>query len=439
MRRAIIACVEIPHFDAICTVLGKDAFVYINKIAKVVHDTAMTWGGAPFANRGGVFYLAWMLDDAWERIATDDKVLAAITNVSSEPAKPARHSKPSAPGHATTSTSGLSSELADPVAMLLFESQAHRRPHSIGPSSSDGGRSRLSLALHRVAGLAIPKHSASANDTQLVQVVVEDAELSRARHALAEQIVLDCTSLLAEKALYGCMKIIARLRRSEDILGSREASILRTSKELYGFRPSVKIGLHIGDFVESAVGSSHKMEPCLFSPEMQIAKMLLAATHLYGESILLSGDFHGLLGTSVTTYGRLIDVVGVPRPIQTLNWGLPLIESARPVSMFAVECWDWAATLLPSLVTTLFPKQETRISRGNGTRHSSGHVSRAQSASPAVQNSPLLSFDVLIRENLLDADRFVRTSHALVICLDFMRGASFVFLNFVFFCRCRIR
>ena len=36
---------------------------FVNKISKVVHDVAMTWGGAPNKNLGDAYLLTWRLND----------------------------------------------------------------------------------------------------------------------------------------------------------------------------------------------------------------------------------------------------------------------------------------------------------------------------------------------------------------------------------------
>jgi len=76
--RAVFAHVAIPHFADICRVLGDDCVPFTNRVAKVVHDMCLTWGGQPIANGNGTFLCAWVLDDAWDAIALAHPELADV-------------------------------------------------------------------------------------------------------------------------------------------------------------------------------------------------------------------------------------------------------------------------------------------------------------------------------------------------------------------------
>jgi hypothetical protein len=43
--------------------LKEDVFVYVNKIAKIVHSAVDEFGGSPNKNIGDAFLLAWRLND----------------------------------------------------------------------------------------------------------------------------------------------------------------------------------------------------------------------------------------------------------------------------------------------------------------------------------------------------------------------------------------
>lgn len=71
--RVIIAKVGIPHFSAVCELLGERALTYNNLVAKIVHDTVLAWDGAVLTNAGGQFTCAWVIDDAWEELMHDTR------------------------------------------------------------------------------------------------------------------------------------------------------------------------------------------------------------------------------------------------------------------------------------------------------------------------------------------------------------------------------
>lgn len=60
-------------------------------------------------------------------------------------------------------------------------------------------------------------------------------------------------------------------------------------------------GLHVGWAIEGAIGSEHKIDVSYLSPNVNLASRLEAATKQFGVSILLSGDFAGLLSPRVSS------------------------------------------------------------------------------------------------------------------------------------------
>ena len=61
--RAVFASVRIPHADVIVDVLQEDAVPYFNRISKVVHDTALAWGGSIVSNSHDGYTLAWVVEE----------------------------------------------------------------------------------------------------------------------------------------------------------------------------------------------------------------------------------------------------------------------------------------------------------------------------------------------------------------------------------------
>jgi len=60
---AIFGFIYILKFSMITEVLEEDVLTFVNKISKVVHDVAMSWGGHPNKNLGDAYLLSWRLKE----------------------------------------------------------------------------------------------------------------------------------------------------------------------------------------------------------------------------------------------------------------------------------------------------------------------------------------------------------------------------------------
>lgn len=104
--RAVFVRLHIPHFDAICGVLGERATRYSNAIAKVVHDTVLAWGGSPIANTAHGFLCVWSIDDAWSTLAAAEPLVAQFLERGGDApgflAKPHAHGHGAGHGHCDT-------------------------------------------------------------------------------------------------------------------------------------------------------------------------------------------------------------------------------------------------------------------------------------------------------------------------------------------------
>lgn len=77
--RAIFVRVGLPHCDEMADVLGENYIPHFNRIAKLVHDTCLAWGGAPVSNDcGSGFTLVWVVDDAWDALMDDQDTAAYV-------------------------------------------------------------------------------------------------------------------------------------------------------------------------------------------------------------------------------------------------------------------------------------------------------------------------------------------------------------------------
>jgi hypothetical protein len=79
--RVILVRVVVPNADAIADVLGGGFVPYFNRVAKLVHDTCLAWGGSPVSNEVGTgFTLAWVIDDAWDTLLDDETAAAYVAH-----------------------------------------------------------------------------------------------------------------------------------------------------------------------------------------------------------------------------------------------------------------------------------------------------------------------------------------------------------------------
>ncbi|KAF4745789.1 hypothetical protein FOZ63_009017, partial [Perkinsus olseni] len=111
---------------------------------------------------------------------------------------------------------------------------------------------------------------------------------------------------LAEKALLGCIKIIAEIRRAGDLKAYAKHPKLIPKFSLT-YQVDVGIALHSGWSVEGAIGSEMKIDATYIGFNVSVARSLVRALPLYGCSLLLTGDLMEHLGGKVRDRCRLID------------------------------------------------------------------------------------------------------------------------------------
>ena len=76
--RAVFVDVGIPRFDSMVEVLGPRALPYFNRVAKIVHDCTLQWGGSVVHNSSsGTFTLVWLVDEAAIEAASAAALLAS--------------------------------------------------------------------------------------------------------------------------------------------------------------------------------------------------------------------------------------------------------------------------------------------------------------------------------------------------------------------------
>ena len=71
----------------------------------------------------------------------------------------------------------------------------------------------------------------------------------------------------------------------------------------------LNFGLHFGWAIEGALGSKLKVDATYLSPNVNLASRLEAATHQFGTSFLMSGEFVQNLSAPVKSLCRNVDVI----------------------------------------------------------------------------------------------------------------------------------
>lgn len=79
--RAVFVRIGIPNASAMAAVLGPAYLPHFNRIAKIVHDTCLSWGGSPISNDMGTgFTCMWIIDDAWDKLMDDETMIAYVAH-----------------------------------------------------------------------------------------------------------------------------------------------------------------------------------------------------------------------------------------------------------------------------------------------------------------------------------------------------------------------
>ncbi|EER10076.1 conserved hypothetical protein [Perkinsus marinus ATCC 50983] len=115
---------------------------------------------------------------------------------------------------------------------------------------------------------------------------------------------------LTERALLGCIKIIAEIRRAGDLKAYAKHPKLIPKFGL-AYQVDVGIALHSGWSVEGAIGSEMKIDATYIGFNVSVARSLLKALPLYGCSLLLTESVVENLGNKTRDRCRLIDEVMV--------------------------------------------------------------------------------------------------------------------------------
>ncbi|KAF4660247.1 hypothetical protein FOL47_007246 [Perkinsus chesapeaki] len=113
---------------------------------------------------------------------------------------------------------------------------------------------------------------------------------------------------LAEKALLGCIKIVAEIRRAGDLRAYAKHPKLIPKFGL-AYQVDAGVALHCGWSIEGAIGSEQKIDATYIGFHVSAAYSLVRSTPLYGVNILITGAVMEHLGGKVRERCRLVDEV----------------------------------------------------------------------------------------------------------------------------------
>jgi hypothetical protein len=230
-----------------------------------------------------------------------------------------------------------SASMGAAVASLLHNAAAAQ----LGPRLMSAGSKQLETPLLRVAGQpALPDHG-SGSARGAAPTVTAAGRLPPVSAALAEA---------AERALVAALKTIAALRRSYDVQEGPEAAALRVHPLLAGHRlPALHFGIHVGQAVEGALGSVHRVDPLCMGTAVNVAGQLAGLAPAYGAALLMSSTFVRLLPPGSQRLCRPLDSIRLlpPRQDEAALRAAPQ-QQQQPTgagfTLFSFDVWDWGAT-----------------------------------------------------------------------------------------------
>ena len=106
-------------------------------------------------------------------------------------------------------------------------------------------------------------------------------------------------------ALIAILKIIYKLKWDERII--KYSQNVKLTQRIPDYHVKMGFGLHIGWWIEGAIGSSHKIDCTYLSQHVNYASTLEELTKEYGAILVASGEFNRLLPSKAQKYFRKVD------------------------------------------------------------------------------------------------------------------------------------
>ena len=121
--------------------------------------------------------------------------------------------------------------------------------------------------------------------------------------------VSDENRIISDMALFGFLKIIAKINKFQHIMAYRKEE--RLLERMPNFTINMGFGLHQGWAIEGAIGSLFKIDASYLSPNVNMTARLEAATRQFGVPILISGKMYETFSDDIKAICREIDKVTV--------------------------------------------------------------------------------------------------------------------------------
>jgi len=258
-KNAIFGFCDIRGFPKVNEALQEHTMLFLNQIADIVHSSVDLFNGATNKNIGDAFLMVWKLPNDFNQ---------SLFQVE-------------------TKDSG------SPISMN----------HIIKNSSNSESKKNLI-------------HLKIRNPDEINSVIKKDIIGKVANSDVNLKISIEVNKI-ADSAVFGFLKVIAKINRDLKILAYRENEDIKSKIE--NFKVNMGFGLHMGWAIEGAIGSSYKIDASYLSPNVNMAARLEAATRQYGVLLLISGPLYDLLSEQLKGICRLIDIVTVKGSINPVK------------------------------------------------------------------------------------------------------------------------
>jgi class 3 adenylate cyclase len=156
--------------------------------------------------------------------------------------------------------------------------------------------------VHRWSGVA----NRNVGDAFVVLWKVPELDSSK-RTGTAAADAVSKVSEIADRSLMAFVKIIAEMRRSQDVQWYNDHHGLQ--KNIERWRVRIGMALHVGWAIEGPVGSDFKIDASYLSPTVALCELLESSTKVYGLPLIISESQYKILSLRAKERMRKIDVV----------------------------------------------------------------------------------------------------------------------------------
>lgn len=338
-----IICLRLAHDDALADALGPARTVWRNKVLKIIHDR-MAAAGAMFLSSNGdelLFAIAAIKELVLsEPTSTRGHTASPHTPAVSGEQQKVRRNRRASLGAVITGIDAGASVAAAPAPGA---SSASKKVES--GTAAFVRRASAGVSLQTLQGSGTQARASAAAAAAALSAAAEGDGLWRTRQGVVDMSV------------WTCMKILADLRRSLDVMSNAEMRAVRDMAypALAGYRPRLEIGIHYGRAVECAVGTPYRVGVSLLGDAVGRAQALSELAPHYGAELLISPEAVRYMTASWRDMVRRLhdDALG-------------------PV--YCLDCWDWSASVPPdvaraALSTRVLPHAASDIHSMTGRKY----------------------------------------------------------------------